>query len=217
MNAKFLDILKPQVLNFVKNASEQDCREILGPSYQDGFFEFIKTLRTHQEGQQIQFVLGFPDQATILPCFAFVLGNTQSTLAQQTISYENEEVDIRTWRNLEHLSATVCGESQELPPLKVWIYNTRLVIAAYSNNKLEVNWLIQLMDVILKMNQETFSVMGFNNMSSDTTDLRIQQELFPLKVPTRVMTVSFIYEQCIPLFNVSERHDFRGDTTFDFE
>lgn len=217
MNLKFLNILKPQVLSFIENATEDDCKLILGPVYTKDFYDFVLSLRKKQKGEQIQFVCGFPDQATILPCYAFVLGNMQSNLQMQTFSYETSEVSNVDWAKLSHLSSTVTNSPKSQVPIKQWIYNTKLVIAAYSSNKAEVNWLIQLIDIIVKMNQETFSTLGLENMSSDTTDLRIQQELFPLKVPTRVMSISFLYEQSVPLLDSVERHNFEGATGFNFQ
>jgi hypothetical protein len=62
------------------------------------------------------------------------------------------------------------------------------------------------MDYLIKMYSQVLAAQGIIDISTSQTDLRLRQELFPLDVPTRIITATFKYEKPIPILSGDERH-----------
>lgn len=213
MNTVFLNILKKDILNFVANATEKDCALVVEKFYSKGFYDYILKLRENtvkdKDSSPISFVSQFPEKTTILPCFSFILGNIQADLGIQTYSYETGELTDEEYKAYRHLASTIQGEHQTYVNTKSYIHQTQVVIGCYANNKLEVSWLLYLADFLVKFRTEEFALLGMIDIATSQTDLRLQQEMFPLAVPTRILTVNFKYEKVIPRIDQTS-HPFGG-------
>lgn len=212
MNNLFLKFLKKDTLNFIQNATEEDCNLILPNGFSSGFFDWIKSLRD-KGSDPIQFIAQFPERATRLPAVCCVLGNINTSLDIQTESYETEELTDSEYTKYRHLAASIEGEKVSYIQSKSFISTSQVVLGCYSNNKIEVSWLMFMMDFFVHFRAEDLSVIGVMDVGTQETDLRLRQELFPLAVPTRILTVNFKYETIIPRVERTKAY-FGGDLEF---
>lgn len=208
MNTVILNLVEKDIKNFVLNATVEDCSLVLPKGYSKGFYDYIEKLRqslslNNENAQKpkfpIKFLAQFPEQATALPAVSFALGNISTGLELQTESYETEELTNKEYEKFLHLSSTFEGGSVKSIQAKSYISTTQVVAVVFGNNKLEVCWLMYLIDFIIHFRREELAVAGIYDVNTQETDLRLRQELFPLAVPTRILTINFKYETVIPL------------------
>ena len=208
MNTIFLNLIEKNIKNFIIHATIEDCMLVLPKGYSKGFYEYIEKLRrdlsinnTNASNPKfpIKFLSQFPEQATALPAVSFALGNISTHLEVQTESYETEELTDKEYEKFLHLSSTLEGEEVKSIQTKSYISTSQVIAVVFGNNKVEVCWLMYLIDFIVHFKREELAMSGIYDVNTQETDLRLRQELFPLAVPTRILTINFKYETVIPL------------------
>ncbi len=191
MNTYFLNAVKAPLLSLIKNGDADVFKAILFPNYSEDCLEYFDKLK--QDLSVIQFATQFPAQATRFPAISFILGNIQAPLQMQSYSFINDELSDKEIE-IHRKVARALGYKAANINVNACISQSQVLVGIYSNNKTEVSWLMLLVDYILKVHSQVFVQDGILDLAVSETDLRLRQELYPLEVPTRILTISFKLE-----------------------